>query len=179
LGNLSNIQGLQQINAFYIKKFNPQGVNIGLTAVGVGPSVIRDTLPNESNDTVENITAHELGHHLGADDYKNAQDSNHLMYVSVTNPNHPNPCHLRRPDWQAMNSRKPKVNGFTINPDNTETVNGTGFGSVQGTATYVTSTQTLPLQITSWSDAQIIVMLPANTTGGTVKFVTPTGQNFQ
>jgi hypothetical protein len=78
-----------------------------------------------------------------------------------------------------MNSRKPNRIGLTINPDNTETVTGTGFGSLQGTANYVTSTQTIPLQITSWSDGQIIVVLPANTSGGTVKFATATGQNFQ
>jgi hypothetical protein len=180
LSNFSSIPNTQQINAFYVQKFNPQGVNVGLTATGVGPSVIRDTSQNESSNTVENTTGHELGHHLGAGDYKNAQDTNHLMYVSVTNPNHPNPCHLRRPDWQAMNSRKPNRVGLVISPDNsTETVTGTGFGALTGTANYVTSTQTIPLQITSWSDTQIIVVLPPNATGGTVKFATSTGQNFQ
>src|ERR1051326_9488531 len=48
LSNFSSIPNTQQINAFYVQKFNPQGVNVGLTATGVGPSVIRDTSQNES-----------------------------------------------------------------------------------------------------------------------------------
>lgn len=180
LSNFSSIPNTQQINAFYVNKYNPKGVDIGLTPTGVGPSFIRDTSAGESNDTVENITAHELGHHLGANDYKNAQDTNHLMYISVTNPDHPNPCHLRRPDWQNMNSRKPKIANHTLNADNTETFIGTGFGSLRGTANYVVSNQTTTLQITSWSNGQIIVVLPANTpSGGTFNFATATGQNFQ
>jgi len=180
LSNFSSIPNTQQINAFYVNKYNPKGVDIGLTPTGVGPSFIRDTSAGESNDTVENITAHELGHHLGASDYKNAQDTNHLMYISVTNPDHPNPCHLRRPDWQNMNSRKPKIANHTLNADNTETFIGTGFGSLRGTANYVVSNQTTTLQITSWSNGQIIVVLPANTpSGGTFNFATATGQNFQ
>jgi hypothetical protein len=179
LGTLSTVPNIQQINAFYIQKFNPAGNTVGLTTTGVGPSVIRD-LPKDSDDNVENVTAHELAHHLGADDFHGGkEDTNQLMYPNVSNPNHPNPCHLTRIDWQAIRARIPKRISTTINPDNTETVTGTGFGLATGTANYVTSTQTIPLQITSWSDAQIIVVLPPNVSGGTVNFATANGQQFQ
>jgi hypothetical protein len=115
-------------------------------------------------------TRHDLG---------SEADSNQLMYKNIANPKHPNPCHLIREDWQLINIRTAHITGTQPNPDNTLTVMGTGMGWLMGTATLFNGTQTIPLQINSWSDTQLIVVLPANVTGGAINYATANGQTFK
>jgi len=174
---MPQFQGIQQLNAFYIQKFNPN-TDTGLTPTPGGPSVIRDLAAN-SAETVEHVTAHELAHHLGADDYEVKQHTNQLLYDNKFKQPHPNPCHLMRKDWQIMNVTAPRITDVSLGPNNTQMVTGVGFGWLPGTATFVSPSRAVPLQITSWSDTQFVYIVPDGLNGGGFQYATANGQKFQ
>ena len=94
-----------------------------------------------------------------------------LMYDNPTVNGHqaetpfPNPCHLRRKDWNDVNFRRPLYTGSTVISDNGTTellrVKGSGFGIVLGSVTFNGS----GVPAAPWRDDAVDISLPSGAHG--------------
>lgn len=100
------------LTILYVNAFdkNPAGKDppLGLTAtastpgspVTGGPTAIRNKIANGSYNGAPNLTAHEIGHYMGAGDVTTPGSEGDLMWDHQTSTQ---PCRLKKRDWDLVN----------------------------------------------------------------------------
>jgi hypothetical protein len=100
------------LTILYVNAFdkNPAGKDppLGLTATAStpgnpstgGPTAIRNKIANGSYNGAPNLTAHEIGHYMGAGDVTTPGSEGDLMWDHQTSTQ---PCRLKKRDWDLVN----------------------------------------------------------------------------
>lgn len=114
------VTGLTPLTLIYVHAFDtifiPGEHPDGLTSTSVslgdpshgGPSVVRDPEISQDPGVVfihnsrQNVSAHELGHYLGAIDLFGDATLGELMHESA-DAKHPDPCRIRKAQWDQIN----------------------------------------------------------------------------